>query len=522
MSLEQLQQEIIALKTQLDDLKLEYEKAKLLNKWYEEQLKLSRQKRFGASSEKNKYDEHEQLNIFNEAEAERAAEPFVVEPTIEEVTKKPKKKAKRGEFTKELPVETIEYTLTESEKICPKCEGELTTMKQEIRKEIKIIPAQVSVVEHVTEVCVCRNCDKNGIETPIIKANSPKALIPKSLVSPSVMAYIMNQKFTNAMPLNRQEQEFKRFGVVLSRQNMSNWVVKGAELLKPLASALKVELLKNEVCHADETTLEVLCEPGRPAETNSYMWLYRTSGDAQKAVVLYDYQEGRAGKFAKDYLTGFEGYLHCDGWGGYKQLEPDITLVGCWAHMRRKFDEALVPLGKNTKNSLELVGQSYCDKLFAIEREICELSFEEKFTFRQEESKPVSEAFFAWISDIEHKTLPQSLLGKAITYGKNQKKYLLAYLDDGRLEISNNRAERSIKPFVIGRKNWLFCNTPGGAKSSAIVYTIIQTALENGLKPFFYLEHIFTQLQLNKNIDISTLLPWADQIPDCCKLKIKS
>jgi transposase len=221
-TLEQLQEEILALKAQLDENKIQIEKLTLLNKWYEEQLKLSRQKRFGASSEKNKHEMPEQLNLFNEAEAEKAAAPFIAEPNLEEVIRKPKKKSKRGEFTKELPVEIIEYKLPETEQSCPNCHDKLHVMKQEIRKELKIIPVQVMVVEHVTNIYACRSCDKNAIETPIVKAPAPSALIAKSLVSPSVLAYIMNQKFTNAMPLNRQEQDFKRFGVNITRQNLSN------------------------------------------------------------------------------------------------------------------------------------------------------------------------------------------------------------------------------------------------------------------------------------------------------------
>jgi transposase len=284
---------------------------------------------------------------------------------------------------------------------------------------------------------------------------------------------------------------------------------------------LKQELLRREVLHADETTLEVLCEPSRPAQTKSYMWLYRTSGDTQNPIVLYDYQEGRSGRFAKQYLTGFSGILHSDGWNGYQQVEEQgVTLCGCWAHARRKFKEALIAASSDREDIPEAVGLSYCNQLFSIEKRAEVMTAEERFALRQKESKPLLEAFYEWINTCSTKNLPQSLLGKAFTYAQNQKKYLLAFLTDGRIEISNNRAERSIKPFVIGRKNWLFCNTPGGAKSSATIYSIIQTAMENGLNPQSYLEYVFQQIQKNDTVDIETLLPWAADIPLRCKMPI--
>lgn len=507
-----------ALKAKLKEQEEQIQKLEALNNWYEEQLKLSRKKMFGKSSESSKHDGIEQLNLFNEAEAEPTA--FIVEPTVETVTYERKtKKSKRGESFKDLPVEVIEYTLPEDQQSCPVCASPLHSMKKEVRKELKIIPAQVSIVEHVSYTYACRNCEKNALETPIINAVAPKALIAKSLVSPSVMAYLMNQKFTNALPLYRQEQEFKRLGVKISRQNLSNWQQKGAKLLQPLAERLKAELLKSEVLHADETVLEVLCEPGRPAQANSYMWVYRTSGDTEKPIILYDYKEGRGGRYAKEYLEGFKGYLHTDGWGGYHQLEETgVTLCGCWAHARRKFNEALVTEKTKRPDTAEAIGLRYCETLFAIERRAEVLSNEDRHALRQKESQPVIEAFYRWINEQLNKTLPKSLLGQALGYALNQKKYLTTFLKDGRIELSNNRAERSIKPFVIGRKNWLFCNTPGGAKSSAIVYSLIQTAIENKLKPQAYLQYIFEQIQLHGSEQVEAILPWSESIPAQCKL----
>ena len=347
-------------------LKARVQELEALNRWYAEQLKLSRQKRFGASSEKSQREDLEQLNLFNEAEAEH--QPFVPEPDTQTVTYQ-RKKGKRGETIQNLPVEVIAYTLPEEEQSCPQCGDDLHVMSKEVRKELTIIPAQVKVIEHVSYVYSCRNCEKTNIETPVITANAPKALLPKSMVSAELMAYIMSQKFVNAMPLYRQEQEFKRLGATLSRQNLSNWIIKGAALLEPLLQTLKQELLTRPLLHADESTLEVLCEPGRPAQTDSYMWVYRTSGDADHPIVLYDYQQGRSGQFAKDYLSGFSGYLHTDGWNGYHKVEAaGVTLCGCWAHSRRKFQEALVGAGAKQADSPEAVGLAYCNQLFAIEK----------------------------------------------------------------------------------------------------------------------------------------------------------
>jgi hypothetical protein len=250
------------------------------------------------------------------------------------------------------------------------------------------------------------------------------------------------------------------------------------------------------------------------------MWLYRTSG-CDKPIVLYDYKEGRSGRYAKDYLQGFKGYLHTDGWGGYHQLEPNVKLCGCWAHAKRKFDEALTVSMNKSADSPEAVGLAYCQKLFNIEKMAERKSFEERLKIRLNESKLIVDGFFSWVEHQQNKTLPQSLLGKALQYAQNQKKYLLAFLKDGRIELSNNRAERAIKPFVIGSKNWLFCNTPGGARSSAVIYSIVETAKENGLNPYEYLKFIFEQLQTKQETDISTLLPWSEIIPQGCKLRVK-
>jgi transposase len=474
-----------------------------------EQMRLSRHRQFGVSSEKSEYD-LAQLNLFNEAEV--MAETERPEPELVEIEKH-YRKAKRsaaGRLPEGLPVEIIEYILPEDEQICCECGCALHVMGHESRRELKIIPAQASIVEHRRAVYSCRHCEQTDIRVPIRKADIPKPVIPGSFVSPEAVAHIMNQKFVLSVPLYRQEQEFGRSDILLSRQTMSNWLLGAAEdWLEPLYNHMKALLLEHKVLHADETTLQVLREPGKTAQSKSYMWLYRTSGDAEYPIVLYEYQPSRRMEHPARFLEGWSGYLHADGYDGYHKLHDGIAVVGCWAHLRRKFDEALkiVP-EKGREDSLALIGKRYCDRLFALERQFESLSPQQRFEQRMESSRPLMEELFAWAYSCG--AAPKSSVGKAVHYAISQRKYLEKYLLDGRLELSNNRAERSIKPFVIGRKNWLFANTPRGAKASAIIYSVIETAKENGLKPFEYLTHIFRtapNLDLNSPQQLDSLLP---------------
>ena len=292
---------------------------------------------------------------------------------------------------------------------------------------------------------------------------------------------------------------------------MSNWILKATEdYLAPIYEQLHKELLTRDVLHADETTLQVLYEPGKKPESESYMWLYRTSGDTDKPIVLYEYQPGRGAKHPKEFLAGYNGYLHTDGYAGYHDLGEDITVVGCWAHARRKFDEAVksLPKGK-AKGSSASQGLTYCNLLFGIEQELTELTAEERYNQRLEQAKPVLDAMFAWANT--RTAAPKSALGKAFHYLKEQWPYLTNYLKDGRLEISNNRAERSINPFVIDRKNFLFANTPKGATGSAVMFSLIQTAIENGLDPYEYLTWLLKRAKdadLTNAETVRSLLPW--------------
>jgi transposase len=502
------QTEIAALKARISELER-------LLKYYEEQLRISKHRQYGASSEKSEYD-YEQLSIFNEAEL--LSDANVPEPELVEIAKHYRKRTRltTDKLPDDLPVEVVEHDLPKSEQLCPECGGELHVMGRNSRQELVIIPAQVKIRKHVCKVYACRDCEKDECGVPIVKSPMNDPVIKGSFASPEAIAQIMTQKFVMGAPLYRQEQELQRNGIKLSRQTMSNWLLRATEdWLEPIYDMMHEILLNRDVLHADETTLQVLREPGKPAQSKSYMWLYRTSGDASSPIVLYDYQPDRKTKRPVDFLKEFKGYLHTDGYEAYHSLGSGITVIGCWAHARRKFDEALKSLPeKDREGSNALLGKRHIDKLFMLEREFADMTPQERYKKRLEFSKPALEAFYAWLTSLS--VLPKSGVGVARHYVLSQRKYLDRYLMDGRLEISNNRAERSIKPFVIDRKNFLFANTPRGAKASAVMFSLIETAKETGLDPFKYLVYVFEKApnwNIRNNIDVlQELMPWF--VPD--------
>jgi transposase len=479
-----------------------------------EALRLARHKQFGASSEKSEDTLMEQLSfLFNEAEVFSATDKEEAENVTVVAAHKRRKK---HEYTLDsipegMATKQVEHRLEGEDLVCPQCGDTMTEIGKEVVRTLEIIPAQMVVREDIYYTYACQNCNKEDIETPVVKAPREKNIIPGSFATPEAIAHIMTQKFVMGCPLYRQEQEINRKGIKLSRQTMSNWILKATEdYLAPVYKQLHKELLKRDVLHADETTLQVLHEPGRAPQSDSYMWLYRTSGDTDNPIVLYEYQPGRGAKHPKEFLSGYKGYLHTDGYAGYHDLGEDITVVGCWAHARRKFDEAVksLPKGK-AKGSSAFQGLTYCNLLFGIEQEIADKTAEERYEERLRQAKPVLDAFVSWANS--RTAAPKSALGKAFTYLKEQWPYLTNYLKDGRLEISNNRAERSIKPFVIDRKNFLFANTPKGATGSAVMFSLIQTAIENGLDPYKYMTWLLKQAKDADLTDVETvrsLLPW--------------
>lgn len=524
VSIEQLQSENTTLQEQ--NAILENKIAELTAKlqWFEEHFRLDQHRLYGRSSEQTVHSE--QVSLFNEAEALDAVKPSVPEPTVEEITytRKKKQKGHREEMMKDLPVETIEYKLPEEEQVCNVCGGDLHEMSTETTRELKIIPPQVTVVEHVRYIYACRDCEKNQVTTPIVTAPMPKRALPGSIASAATIAYIMVQKFMYGVPLYRQEQNWKQLDVEISRQTMANWLILASiRWLAILFERMHQLLLQREILCADETTLQVLHEPGRAADTKSYIWLYRTGRDGPP-IVLYEYQTTRARKHPERFLTGFKGYLCTDGYQSYDGL-PGVINVACLAHARRKFDEALKSLPKAAadKSCAAQEGLDFCNQLYMIEKLLHDVSPEKRFEVRLEKSKPILDAFHEWLKYQRRILTPKSTTGQAVNYCLNLWDKLTGFLLDGRLFIDNNISERSIKPFVISRKNFLFCNTQSGATASAMIFSVLETAKENGVKPFEYLTYLLEALP---NVDVKDqnvldlLMPWSDTLPESCRGKL--
>jgi transposase len=492
--------------------------------WYREQLGLAKRRLYAPKSEASPMGQEAML--FNEAEACASATLPDTETEVITYTRRKKVAGQRQMQLENLPIEEIDYDLPEGEQVCPECAAPLHKMGVDVSQEIKIIPAQLILVKHNRGKYACRHCERNEIGTPIVVARMPKSAFPNSLASASAVAYIMSQKFVEGLPLYRQEQNLQRLGFALSRQTMANWMLAGADWLEQLSRLLRSKLLAREILHADETPLQVLKEEGRRPQQNSYMWLYRSGRDGPP-IVLYEYQATRESEHPRKFLAGYTRYLNVDGYSGYEGL-TGVTLIGCWAHVRRNFIEAisvLSPMVQKQGGTEAHIGLGYCDKLFAIERDLNDVTHQERFSGREQRSKPVLAECRAWLEETSLKVLPKSPTGKAIRYCINQWSKLTAFLADGRLEISNNRAERSIKPFVIGRKNWLFANTPRGADASATIYSIVETAKENGLNPLAYLTYLLEQLP-NMNWKDETaleqLLPWAQDVQAKCRVPSRS
>ena len=503
---------------------------------YKELLRKNRANTFGGSSER--YISEEQISIFNETEAN--ADPDLAEPgklDILPVVKQKKQKGRKKELTAKLPKKTIEYTLTDEERACPKCGGELDEMKTVVRTEIEVVPAQYKTVEYRTKVYSCRICDKKGTEGTIITAPAPKGMFRNSLASPSIVADIMWKKYGLAQPLYRQAQELLRLGLKLSRGTLANWVISAAFMyLMAIRNYMREVLLEADVIHADETPLTVLSEPGREAKQKSYMWMYRTGEREEKQIVLFNYSPGRGAEYPKAFLEGFSGYIHTDGYSAYRVLTkedkgeggtgppPDITIVGCWAHARRKFTDNIksLPNKETLKGSVTEKALEYIGALFEIERKTKNMSADERYCYRNKHASPLIDDYFVWLKSI--KEPGSGGIAVAINYSLNQEKDLRAYLLDGRLDISNNLGENAIRPFCVGRRNWLFADTPAGAEASAVCYGIIETAKANGINAFEYLKYILTVF---KDVDIDSFnmedfMPWSPSLPDECRLLKKS
>ena len=515
--------------TRIQLLEEQKKELEFLNAMLSDRLTLAQKKRFGASSEK--YAEgYTQMNLFNEAEQE--ADPNAAEPDLEEVHPSPyRRKKRRGKKEEDLSsfetTEVIEYKLTGTDGYCPDCNTKYKVVTKETVKRLKFIPARFEVVEEVTFVYSCPKC--GAMKRP--EKTAP--LLKGSVATPSLVAGIMNAKYVNGMPLARQEREFARYDLDLSTKTMANWIIQCADrYLQPLYDLMKEELLRSKYLHGDETRIQVIDEPDQKGSTQNWMWVYLTdesSGSPQ--MVLFQYERTRAGYHPKEFLGNlFEGYFTCDGYQAYHSLPDGITVTGCMAHARRRFDEALTVLKKDfTKEQLKETtayqAMARIGMLYKIEEMIRDKSPEERYEERQKQAKPLLEAFFEWLHTLEDSVDRSSLIGEAVLYTLNQEVYLKRYLEDGHLSIDNLAAERSLKNFATGRRNWLFAKSIHGAQASATVYSITETAMLNGLKPYHYLTYVLEKMKdlgpFPEKEAILELLPWSSSLPADCHSNLK-
>ncbi|MBR5579163.1 MAG: IS66 family transposase [Lachnospiraceae bacterium] len=483
-----------------------------------EQLILSRQERFGRSCEKMEdpnqicfLEVDGSIVFFNEAEA-------VCDLTAEEpedlVVKKPKQKGKKAKDLEGLPVERIDHYMLEEELTEQFGADGWKQLPDAISKRYQFLPAKVIVEEHHIGVYASKK------EDLIVKAKHPKGLLPGSLVSPSLAAAIINGKYVNAVPLYRLEQEFTRYGLAISRQNLANWCIRlGEEYLAILYDYLKKELYECPVIQADETPF-LINKDGRKAGVKSYMWVYRSGYlYRDKQVILYDCQITRNASHPREFLKDYRGICVTDGYQVYHTLEKekeDLTIAGCWVHCRRRFEEALKLLPKKLqKDSESYLLMKQIQAIYREEGKLKELSPEERQKQRQLVVKPLVDAFFVYLKKLHVSS--KDRLGEAISYTLNQERYLRVFLENGEVPIDNNASERAIRGFCIGKKNWQMIDTINGAKASAIIYSIVETAKVNNLKPYDYIQYVLEEMPKHmENKDrsfLKNLLPWSENLP---------
>ena len=481
-----------------------------------EEVDLLRKKLFGTSSEKRVLDIPGQLNFFNEAELEQdpaLAQMEELEASSPEKTpKKRKARATDAERFKGILVEKEYLDLSEKEKNCPVCGTALKQIGEEfVRRELVFIPAKLKVREYYSRNYECPQCSQHGI--PVIKKGKdgrPHMLY--GMACAGTVAWVMYQKFCNALPYFRQEKDWKQYGASITRKTMANWVIQNSEaFFLPMYKYFQRKLLERKFAMADETPLQVLHESGRRAQTQSYMWLFRSGEDGLPPIILYKYSETRAGENAVDFLHGFKGYLMCDGYSGYNKV-PDAKRTACWAHIRRYLTDA-IPKGKAldyTQPSVQ--GVMYINQLFHLEDIIKakHTSFDAIKKARLEKEKPVVEGFLSWLD--QQAPVRGSRMDKAVTYIQNRRSYLTTYLEDGRCSFSNNLSENAIRPFSVGRKNWLFCDTPNGAQASALVYSMVEMAKANGVN--VYLTYLLEKMPSDRMSDeeLELLAPWNENV----------
>lgn len=489
-----------------------------------EQITLANKNRFGRASEKMMdtsqicfMEVDGTIVFFNEAEAVSeldAEEPDTLESKL---VRKPKAVGKKDADIKGLPVNVINHYMTEKELAEEFGENGWKQLPDAISKRYRFIPAKVEIDEHHVGVYASK---KDG---HILKADHPKALLHGSLVSPTIAAAIINGKYVNAIPLYRLEQEFSRYGLTITRQNMANWMIRlGESYLAVLYDYLHQKIYDYHVIQADETPV-LVNRDGRSAGSKSYMWVYR-SGHlyADKQIVLYDYHKTRNSSHPREFLRDYSGICVTDGYQVYHTIEKereDLRIAGCWVHARRKFDEALavIPKAHQNKSDAFLVIKQI-QAIYREEGKLSQLSSEERLMQRQLVIKPLVDALFVYLKKMEPTVPASGQLRKAYTYILNQEKYLRVFLEDGEVPIDNNASERAIRGFCIGKKNWQMIDTINGAHSSAIIYSIAETAKANNLKPYDYFLYLLEEIPKHMDEEdrsfLEDLLPWSQKLPE--------
>ena len=491
-----------------------------------EQMADLKRHRFGRPSEKHETEGQVsfmevdgKIVFFNEPEAV-AAEESTEEPENVSRTRPKKKQGKREEDLDGIPVVVVEHSMTDGELEDKFGKDGWKQLPDEVCRRYRFTPAKIEVEEHHVKVYAGKETEE------VIKAPHPQALLRGSLVSPSLEAAVINAKYVNAVPLYRQEQEFERYGLHISRQNMANWTIQCADrYLAALYDYLHEKLYGYHVLQADETPV-LVNKDGRPAGSKSYMWVYRTGRMyTERQVVLYEYQKTRNASHPREFLKDFNGVCVTDGYQVYHTLEDereDLKIAGCWSHARRRFDEAVKALPKaKQKDSRAYLALAMIQAIYREEKQLKDLPAEERKNRRQLSVKPLVEAYFTWVRENLPKVPQKSKTWEGFNYSLNQEKYLKVFLDDGEVPMDNNAAEQSIRGFCIGKKNWVMIDTIAGAKSSAIIYSIAETAKANNLKPYDYFEFLLTEIP--KHLDdtdrsfLDDLLPWSPSLPENCR-----
>jgi transposase len=476
-----------------------------------EQIRLSRHQHFGARSEKFNID---QLSLLagdtglpktdsGEGAADATQEKVETEDSMI-VPAHCRTRGRRKPLPAELPRINVVHTLDGEACQCEQCQSTMAPISERTCEQLDIIPAQIQVLRHIKTVYGCPQC-----EGQIKTAPMPPPLLPKTMASPGTLAHIVTAKYVDSLPLYRQETQLRRSGIDLPRSTMAQWMIKAGVAIQPLINVLSERVLAGHYIGMDETTIQVLKEPGRKAQSKSYLWV-RRGGPPKHPIVLYDYDPSRSQAVPVRLLEGFAGYLQTDGYEGYAKVcaPPSMTRLGCMAHARRKFDEALKSQLKPNPDSLPGVALKKIRALYRIERQAADLTSEERGAKRQQEAVPLLNDLRRWLDEHLPLVPKQSALGKALNYLHKQWPGLIVYVEHGDLRIDNNRVENAIRPFVVGRKNYLFCDSVAGANATANLYSLIETAKANGIEPYRYLRHVFTELPKATSLeDIEALLP---------------